>query len=130
VVNIPVPKGFDITMVGLSVMPRLADGHIDTAAVITWASDAPDQVGVKPGTWIDGQKVETFPFQDPQFPNEPPVDCPGDFNCFGTTPLASGTGNVTASCPGYEPTQFGPIVYEPGAPRSLNGSVGQWVPEF
>lgn len=120
-VTVPVPKLLDTEKILLSVMPRRADGHVDAAATVAWASDTPDQVGVEPGTAI-------FTFHDPQFNED--VDCPGNFNCFATTPLTSGTGNVTCSASGYESAQFGPIVYEPGAPRSLNASVGQPVSDL
>ena len=117
-VNVPVPKLLDTEKILLSVMPRLADGHVDTAAAVTWEATVAAQVGAEPGT-------EPFVFHDPQFDED--VTCPGVFNCFALTPLNTGTGTVVASAPGYESAEFGPIVYEPGVPRSLNASVGSPV---
>lgn len=120
-VNVPVPALLDVEKIVLSVMPRKADGHVDTNAVISWVSSDPTQVGVEPG-------VDPFVFSDPQFTED--VTCPGPFNCTATTPLTSGTGSVTASCPGYESAEFGPITYAPGVARSLNASVGSPISDL
>lgn len=118
-VNIPVPQLLDTEKILLSVMPRKADGHVDTAAVITWTASG--DVQAEPGT-------ETFVFTDPQFSED--VTCPGAFNCYALTPNASGTGSVTAAATGYESAEFGPIVYAPGVARSLNASVGSPVSDI
>jgi hypothetical protein len=120
-VNVPVPKLLDTEKIVLSVMPRKADGHVDTAATISWTSSDASQVGVEPGT-------EPFVFTDPQFSED--VTCPGAFNCTATTPLSAGTASVTASASGYESAEFGPIVYEAGQPRSLNASVGSPISDL
>jgi len=120
-VTIPVPKLLDTEKILLSVMPRKADGHVDTQATLTWVTSDPTQVGLEVG-------VDSFTFHDPQFNED--VTCPGSFNCFATTPLTTGTGTVTASAPGYESADFGPINYEPGVPRSLNASVGSPVSDL
>ena len=119
--TVPVPALLDVEKIVLSVMPRLANGHVDKNAVITWASSDASQVGAEPG-------VDTFVFHDPQFDED--VTCPGAFNCVATTPLTSGSATVTASCPGYESADFGPITYAPGVPRSLNASVGQPISDL
>jgi hypothetical protein len=114
-VNVPVPKLLDTEKILLSVMPRLANGHIDTTVAITWTKDGDTdtQVGTDP-----------FPYTDPQFPEDGELQIPGDRNCFALTPGIAGTGNVTASAPGYDSAIFGPINWEPGVPRSLNASIG------
>lgn len=119
--NIPVPQLLDTEKILLSVMPRLANGHVDTAAVVTWVSSDDTQIGVQPGT-------DPFVFDDPQFNED--VTCPGNFNCFALTPFTSGTGSVTVSAPGYEDAVFGPITYAPGQPRSLNASVGSPISDL
>lgn len=119
--NIPVPSLLDVEKILLSVMPRKADGHVDAAAVISWASSDESQVGIEPGT-------ESFVFHDPQFDED--VTCPGAFNCYALTPLESGSATVTASAAGYESAEFGPITYAPGQPRSLNASVGSPVSDL
>lgn len=120
-VNVPVPQLLDTEKILLSVMPRKADGHVDTAASVSWVSSDPSQVGVEPGT-------DTFVFSDPQFSED--VTCPGAFNCYATTPNASGSASVTASAQGYESAEFGPISYAPGQPRSLNASVGSPISDI
>ena len=120
-VNVPVPALLDVEKITLSVMPRKADGHVDIAAVISWASSDPAQVGIEVGT-------AEFVFHDPQFDED--VTCPGAFNCTALTPLETGTGTVTASAPGYESAAFGPINYAPGVARSLNASVGSPVSDL
>jgi hypothetical protein len=120
-VVIPVPQLLDTEKILLSVMPRLTNGRVDTEAVVTWASSDPAQVGVEPG-------VDPFVFHDPQTGEDYTV--PGAYNAFALTPLASGTGTVTVSAPGYESAEFGPIVYAPGVPRSLNASVGSPISDL
>jgi hypothetical protein len=120
-VNVPVPALLDVEKIVLSVMPRKADGHVDATAVITWVSSDASQVGAEPGT-------DPFTFHDPQFDED--VTCPGAFNCTATTPLDTGTGSVTASCPGYDSAAFGPISYAPGVARSLNASVGSPISDL
>lgn len=119
--QIPVPALLDVEKILLSVMPRKADGHVDTAAVISWSSSDPAQVGIEIGT-------TDFTFHDPQFDED--VVCPGAFNCFALTPNTTGTGTVTAGAAGYESAEFGPISYAPGQPRSLNASVGSPVSDL
>lgn len=119
--TVPVPQLLDVEKILLSVMPRLADGHVDTNAAVSWLSSDPTQVGLDVG-------VDSFVFHDPQFDVD--VTCPGAFNCFALTPLDRGTGTVTASATGYESADFGPIVYAPGVPRSLNASVGSPVSDL
>ena len=120
-VQIPVPQLLDTEKILLSVMPRLANGRVDTEAVVTWTSSDPTQVGVEPG-------VDPFVFHDPQTGDDYTV--PGAYNAFALTPLASGTATVTVSAPGYESADFGPITYAPGVPRSLNASVGSPVSDL
>jgi hypothetical protein len=120
--NIPVPQLLDVEKIVLSVMPRKADGHVDTAAVVTWTASDPSSVGAEPGT-------VAFDFTDPQNGDEV-VNCPGNFNCTATTPNASGTGTVTASAPGYDSAIFGPINYAAGQARSLNASVGSPISDL
>lgn len=112
---IAVPQLLDTEKILLSVMPRKADGHVDTAAVVSWTSSDSSQVGIEEG-------VDPFIFHDPQFDEE--VECPGKFNCYALTPLTSGSASVTASAPGYDSAEFGPINYAAGQARSLNASVG------
>lgn len=119
--TIPVPTLLDVEKILLSVMPRKADGHVDTSATISWVSSNPGEVGIEVGT-------EAFVFHDPQFDED--VTCPGAFNCFALTPLTTGSGTVTASAAGYESADFGPITYAPGVPRSLNASVGSPVSDL
>lgn len=119
--SIPVPKLLDTEKILLSVMPRKADGHVDTDAQVSWSSSDPAQVGVQVGT-------ETFVFHDPQFDED--VTCPGSFNAFALTPNTSGSATVSASATGYEAADFGPIEYAPGVPRSLNASVGSPVSDL
>jgi hypothetical protein len=121
-VNVPVPKLLDTEKILLSVMPRLANGHIDTSVAISWSSDSAD-IGIQVGT-------DPFPFTDPQFPEDGEQQIPGDRNCFALTPGLTGSGNVTASGTGYDSAIFGPIVYEPGQPRSLNASIGSPVSDL
>lgn len=113
--TVPVPKLLDTEKIMLSVMPRKADGHVDVAASVSWISSDPAQVGLDVG-------VDPFVFHDPQFNED--VTCPGAFNAFALTPLSEGNAVVTASAVGYESADFGPIIYAPGVPRSLNASVG------
>lgn len=120
-VNVPVPQLLDTEKILLSVMPRKADGHVDTAAVVSWASSDGTQVGINVGT-------DTFVFHDPQFDED--VTCPGAFNCEALTPGTSGAATVTASAPGYDSAEFGPITYAPGVPRSLNASIGSPVSDL
>jgi len=119
--TIPVPKLLDTEKIALSVMPRKADGHVDATAVVSWASSDTAQVGLDVG-------VDTFVFHDPQFDED--VTCPGAFNAFALTPLTEGNAVVTASCTGYESADFGPIIYAPGIPRSLNASVGSPISDL
>lgn len=119
--SIPVPKLLDTEKIQLSVMPRLEDGHVDANAIVSWNSSDLSQVGVAPG-------VDPFVFHDPQFNED--ITVPGAFNCFALTPLAAGTAIVTASAQGYESADFGPIIYAPGVPRSLNASVGSPVSDL
>ena len=118
-VNVPVPQLLDTEKILLSVMPRKADGHVDTNASVTWTASG--DVGAEPG-------VDPFPFHDPQFDED--VTCPGSFNCYALTPNASGTGTVVASATGYESAEFGPITYAPGVPRSLNASTGSPISDL
>ncbi len=110
--SITVPKLLDTEKVLLSVMPRDAGGKIDVAAAITWAS-SDSSVGAEPGT-------EAFDFTDT---DGTVTSCPGAFNCWATTPNASGGATVTVSAPGYESADF-VIDYAAGVPRSLNASAG------
>jgi hypothetical protein len=120
-VNIQVPKLLDVEKVLLSVMPRKADGKIDTTAIVTWASSDPAKVGIEPG-------VDPFPFDDGL--GGGPVQCPGNFNCWALTPMSDEeTATVTVSCPGYEAAEF-VINYAPGVPRSLNASYGAPVSDL
>jgi hypothetical protein len=120
-VVIPVPKLLDTEKILLSVMPRKADGTIDTAAAITWDSSDSSKVGIEPG-------VEAFPFDDGL--GGGPVECPGYFNCWALTPMSDAEeATVTVSAPGYESADF-VITYAPGVPRSLNASVGAPVSDL
>lgn len=121
-VVVPVPQLLDTEKIVLSIMPRKRNGHVSTDANITWTSSDPSQGEAIPGTG-------TFVYHDPQFDED--VTVPGSYNCTATTPLSSGTYTVT--CAGsdaegpFESADFGPIVYAPGQPRSLNASVGSPV---
>ena len=124
VATIPVPRLLDTEAIDLAVMPRLRNGHVSVGATVTWTPSG--SVTVKVGT-------EPFDFNDPQFPSEPPVTCPGSFRCTALTPGPSGTGEVVVSGSDsegvFESDTFSPIEWAPGQPRNLNSSVGNPRPE-
>lgn len=129
-INVPVPKLLDTEQIQLSVMPRKADGHVDVDAQVSWVSSDSAQGEAKPGRIVNGViNTDPFDFTDTQNGDEV-VTCPGAFNCVATTPNSTGRFVVTASAPGYEAAEFGPITYEPGQPRSLNASVGSPVSDL
>jgi hypothetical protein len=101
----------------ISTAPLAADGTPDTAAVITWASSAPEQIGIEPLPEHDGLDAEGQP-----------TTIPATHQAWATTPLDSGAADITMSSPGYE-TDVLPVSYVPGQRRRLNVSVGTPVPD-
>lgn len=94
---------FDTEKVQLTVSPVKPNGEPDENVVVTWASSAPDQVGVEPI---------------------------GDLghSCWVTTPLDTGSATITVDAPGYNPSTVD-VSYEPGIPRELNLQVGTPIPD-
>jgi hypothetical protein len=107
----------DVERVLLSVRPRKADGTPDSAVRYTWASSAPEQIGVEPLPEHEGQDAEGLP-----------ITIPDTHECWATTPLDRGAATVSAAAPRYT-TDTIDISYEPGVPGQSNLSAGTPVPD-